>query len=106
MAESYLDKVIEDFKALTDTNDTFLKEACYKKIALIQKDIKEGEYPWYVAPFNKIDHASLLLTNIHILELDYYLNQNTVKAVKICCEVTSKIYIIRKFILLLIMKNL
>ena len=81
--QSYLDKVIEDFKnlALTDTNDTFLKEECYKKIALIQKDIKEGEYPWYIAPFNKIDHASLLLTNIHILALDY-LNQNTVKAVK------------------------
>ncbi|WP_041405041.1 hypothetical protein [Rickettsia massiliae] len=80
--QSYLDKVIEDFKnlTLTDTNDTFLKEECYKKIALIQKDIKEGEYPWYVAPFNKIDHASLLLTN-HILELDY-LNQNTVKSSK------------------------
>ncbi|ABV76697.1 MULTISPECIES: hypothetical protein [spotted fever group] len=52
------------YLALTDTNDTFLKEECY--IALIQKDIKEGEYTWYVAPFNKIDHASLLLTNILI----------------------------------------
>ncbi|WP_231726296.1 hypothetical protein [Rickettsia rhipicephali] len=31
--QSYLDKVIEDFKnlTLTDTNDTFLKEECYKK---------------------------------------------------------------------------
>jgi hypothetical protein len=44
-------------------------------------DVKKGEYPWYVIPFDKIKHASLLLTNIHILELDY-LNQNTVKAVK------------------------
>ncbi|WCR56250.1 hypothetical protein [Rickettsia asembonensis] len=80
---SYLDKVIEDFKnlALTDTNDTFLKEECYRKIALIKGYIKEGEYPWYVVPFDKKDNASLLLTNIHILELDY-LNQNTVKAVK------------------------
>nr|WP_231555765.1 hypothetical protein [Rickettsia hoogstraalii] len=80
---SYLDKVIEDFKnlALTNTNDTFLKEECYRKIALIKGYIKEGEYSWYVVPFDKKDNASLLLTNIHMLELDY-LNQNTVKAVK------------------------
>lgn len=80
---SYLNKVINDLKnlALTNTNDTFLQEECFRKIALIQENIKKGVYPWYVAPFNKIDHASLLLTNIHILELDY-LNQNTVKAVK------------------------
>lgn len=80
---SYLNKVITGLKklALTKTNDSFLKEECYKKISLIQEDIKKDEYPWYITPFDKIEHASLLLTNIHILELDY-LNQNTVKAVK------------------------
>ncbi|MCC8406342.1 MAG: hypothetical protein LN560_01745 [Rickettsia endosymbiont of Sceptobius lativentris] len=80
---SYLNKVITELEklALTDTNDTFLKEECYRKIALIKGYIKEGEYPWYVVPFDKKDNASLLLTNIHMLELDY-LNQNTVKAVK------------------------
>ncbi len=80
---SYLNKVITELEklALTDTNDTFLKEECYRKIALIKGYIKEGEYPWYVVPFYKKDNASLLLTNIHMLELDY-LNQNTVKAVK------------------------
>ncbi|WP_341787459.1 hypothetical protein [Rickettsia endosymbiont of Cantharis rufa] len=80
---SYLNKIIEDYKnlALTDANDTFLKEECYNKIALIKGDVKKGEYPWYVIPFDKIERASLLLTNIHILELDY-LNQNMVKAIK------------------------
>lgn len=80
---SYLNKVITELEklALTDTNDTFLKEECYRKIALIKGYIKEGEYPWYVVPFDKKDNASLLLINIHMLELDY-LNQNTVKAVK------------------------
>lgn len=80
---SYLNKVITELEklALTDTNDTFLKEECYRKIALIKGYIKGGEYPWYVVPFDKKDNASLLLTNIHKLELDY-LNQNTVKAVK------------------------
>ena len=80
---SYLNKVITELEklALTDTNDSFLKEECYKKIGLIKNDIKKGKYPSYIAPFDKIEHASLLLTNIHILELDY-LNQNTVKAVK------------------------
>ncbi|BBJ32177.1 hypothetical protein RAS_12860 [Rickettsia asiatica] len=80
---SYLNDRITELKnlALLDGNNTFLREECYRKIALIKGCIKEGEYPWYVAPFNKIDHTSLLLTNIHILELDY-LNQNTVKAVK------------------------
>ncbi len=70
---SYLNRVITELEklALTDTNDTFLKEECYRKIALIKGYIKEGEYPWYVVPFDKKDNASLLLTNIHMLELDY-----------------------------------
>lgn len=80
---SYLNDRIKELKnlALKNTDNIFLKEEYYNKIALIRGDIKKGKYPWYVLPFNKIEHASLLLTNIHVLELDY-LNQNTVKAVK------------------------
>jgi hypothetical protein len=40
---SYLNERITELKnlALTDTNDTFLKEECYNKIALIREALKK-----------------------------------------------------------------
>ncbi|MCZ6902118.1 MAG: hypothetical protein O7C58_08595 [Rickettsia endosymbiont of Ixodes persulcatus] len=50
-------KELEDL-ALENTNNTFLKEECYRKIALIRGDIKKGEYPCYVLPFNLLGFNS------------------------------------------------
>lgn len=81
--QNYLDYEIQKLEELSkkDTNNSFLKEECYRAIANIKNFIVKQEYPLGVSPFNEISNASFLLTNIHILELDY-LNQITVKAVK------------------------